>query len=349
MKFSLFVHMERSTPEQTHTTLFHELEQLVQLAEDGGMETAWIGEHHAMEFTVAPNPFINIAYLAARTNRIRLGTGTVIAPFWHPIRLAGEAAMTDVATGGRLDLGIARGAYAYEYERMLPGLDALSAGQRMREMVPLLRKLWEGDIAHDGEFWQFPTSTAVPKPVQSFPPLWLAARDPNSFAFAVAQGCNVQVTPLCAGDEEVGSLMDRFQSACVADNNITRPKVMLLMHSYVGIDEDDINQACAELSRFYCYFSAWFKNKRPIENGFIAALSLEEITQDTMYAPDMIKRNLVVGTADTVITRIKGFEALGYDQYSFWIDSLMPFERKKASLQRFIRDVMPAFITSSEQ
>ena len=53
--------------------------------------------------------------------------------------------------------------------------------------------------------------------------------------------------------------------------------------------------------------------------------------------------NLVIGTPDAVIGRIRTYERMGYDQYSVWIDSLMPFERKKASLERFIRDVMPAF------
>lgn len=139
MKFSLFVHMERYDASTSHRQLFDELTELVQMAERGGFETAWVGEHHAMEFTIAPNPFINLAYLAARTERIRLGTGTVIAPFWHPIRLAGEAGMVDVASNGRLDLGIARGAYSFEYERLLPGLDAFGAGARMRELVPALR------------------------------------------------------------------------------------------------------------------------------------------------------------------------------------------------------------------
>ena len=141
MKFSLFVHMERTAPEKSHSELFSELETLVKIAEDGGMETAWIGEHHCMEFTIAPNPFINIAYLGAKTKRIRLGTGTVVAPFWHPLRLAGEAALADLACQGRLDLGIARGAYQFEYERLSPGLDAMEAGKKMREMVPLLPAL----------------------------------------------------------------------------------------------------------------------------------------------------------------------------------------------------------------
>ena len=111
MKFSLFAHIERYDDSVSHKQLLDELTEFTLMAEAGGMETIWIGEHHAMEYTVAPNPFINLAYLAAKTTKIRLGTGNVIAPFWHPIRLAGEAALCDLTSNGRLDLGIARGAY----------------------------------------------------------------------------------------------------------------------------------------------------------------------------------------------------------------------------------------------
>ncbi|RUW67947.1 LLM class flavin-dependent oxidoreductase, partial [Mesorhizobium sp. M4B.F.Ca.ET.049.02.1.2] len=82
MKFSLFVHMERSDLAKPQSELLTELEELVVLAEQAGFEAAWIGEHHGMEFTISPNPFVNIAYLAAKTSSIRLGTGTIIAPFW---------------------------------------------------------------------------------------------------------------------------------------------------------------------------------------------------------------------------------------------------------------------------
>jgi flavin-dependent trigonelline monooxygenase, oxygenase component len=344
MKFSLFVHMERLDAGQAHLELFDQLEELVLIAEAGGFETAWIGEHHAMEFTIAPNPFINIAYLGAKTSRIRLGTGTIIAPFWHPIKLAGEAALADVATGGRLDLGIARGAYSFEYERLMPGLDAVTAGQRMREMVPAIQKLWRGDYVHDGEYWSFPSTTTVPNPVQQpGPPIWLAARDPNSHDFAVANGCNVQVTPLASGDGEVASLMQRFSSACAAHADVARPQIMLLMHTYVGDGESDVALAARELSRYYCYFGAWFKNERPVQRGFIAPLSEAELAAQTNYAPELMRQNLVVGTPDAVVARLRAYADLGYDQYSLWIDSGMPFERKKRSLERFIADVMPAF------
>ena len=208
MKFSLFIHMERVSAADDQKRLYEEMIELCRIADEGGMHAIWTGEHHGMNFTIAPNPFLNLIDIARRTKNVRLGTGTVVAPFWHPIKLAGEAAMTDLITDGRLDLGIARGAYSFEYERLVPGLDAWGAGQRMRELIPAIQKLWEGDYEHEGEFWQFPKTTSSPMPVQQpHPPIWVAARDPNSHEFAVANGCNVQVTPLHLGDEEVVSLM----------------------------------------------------------------------------------------------------------------------------------------------
>ena len=253
---------------------------------------------------------------------MRLGTGTVVAPFWHPIKLAGEAAMADVITGGRLDVGIARGAYSYEYQRVFPGLDAWGAGQRKREIIPAIRGLWDGDFEFSGEFWQFPSTTSSPKPLQMpYPPIWVAARDPNSHDFAVANKCKVQVTPLASGDDEVASLMQRFNAACAAHPDIERPEIMLLMHTFVAEDAADADRLSQDLSTFYCQFGAWFQNKKPVHQGVLEPLTADEIAAMPQYAPDKMRQNLVIGEADEVITRLKAYEALGYDQYSIWIDS----------------------------
>lgn len=343
MDFSLFVHMERLTPDQSHEQLNEELIALCKMADEAGMRAIWTGEHHGMEFTIAPNPLMSLVNISHHTKNVKLGTGTIIAPFWHPIKLAGEAAAADLMTGGRIELGIARGAYSYEYERLMPGMDAWEAGLRMRELAPLLPKLWSGDCTHDGKFFSFPATTAAPKPVQNGgPPIWIAARDPNSHEFGVQNGFNIQVTPLWLGMEEIETLMGRFTAACEAYDG-PRPKIMLLHHTYVAADADDTTLAAQELSRFYCYFGAWFQNKRPVAEGLIAPLSDEELKANTMMAPENMARDLTIGTSDEVIKKIKKYEALGYDEYSFWIDSGMSFERKQASLKRFIDDVMPAF------
>ncbi len=343
MEFSLFAHMERLTPDQPQDQLNDEFIALCKMADEAGMRAIWTGEHHGMDFTIAPNPFLSLVNIAHHTKHVRLGTGTVIAPFWHPIKLAGEAASADLMTGGRIELGVARGAYSYEYERLMPGMDAWEAGQRMREITPLLPKLWEGDCAHDGEFFSFPATTSAPKPAQpDGPPIWIAARDPNSHEFGVHNGFNIQVTPLWQGVAEIETLMGRFNDACDSYDG-PRPKIMLLHHTYVAADEADVTQAANELSRFYCYFGAWFQNKRPVEQGLIARLTDEEMAANAMMAPENMARDLTIGTADQVIERIKHYEDLGYDEYAFWIDSGMSFERKRESLARFIDEVMPAF------
>lgn len=344
MKFSLFVHMERVSAETPQRQLYDEMIELCRMADEGGVHAIWTGEHHAMNFTIAPNPFINLVDIARQTKNVRLGTGTIIAPFWNPIRLAGEAAMTDIITGGRLDIGIARGAYTYEYERLSPGLDAWTAGQKMRELIPAVKNLWAGDYAHDGEHWQFPSTTSSPLPLQQpHPPIWVAARDPNSHEFAVAQGCNVQVTPLHMGDEEVQSLMQRFNAACNKYPDIPRPKIMVLRHAYIAESEDDAKRGAQEMNTFYNYFGAWFKNERTVSNGLIEMLTNDEIEAHPIYSAEAMRKNQIIGEPAEVIARLKDYEAMGYDEFSFWIDSGMSFERKKASLQRFIRHVMPAF------
>ncbi len=344
MKFSLFVHMERLTQGQTDAELYECFIELCEIADAGGFHAIWTGEHHGMNFTIAPNPFINLADLARRTSRVRLGTATIVAPFWHPIKLAGEAAMTDIVTDGRLDIGIARGAYSFEYERMVSGMDAWAAGQRLRELVPAVKKLWQGDYSHDGENWQFPSTTSAPKPLQQpHPPIWIAARDPNSHAFAVENGCNVQVTPLWQGDDEVESLMQTFNEACAQYPHIERPKIMLLRHTFVGENEAEVQRAAQDISRFYCHFGAWFKNERNVNQGSIDPLTEQEMSEIKMYAPEKMISGNVIGTADTVIARLKKYESLGYDEYSFWIDSGMTHAQKKDSLKLFIDEVMPAF------
>ncbi len=122
MKFALSLHLERSSPDMPMTEVTRNMLELAQIADRGGFETLWTAEHHTIEFTIAPNPFSVLTWLAQHTDRIRLGTATVVAPYWSPIRLAGEAALCDHLTGGRLEFGIARGAYQYEFDRMAGGI-----------------------------------------------------------------------------------------------------------------------------------------------------------------------------------------------------------------------------------
>jgi flavin-dependent trigonelline monooxygenase, oxygenase component len=316
------------------------------MAEAGGFSTVWIGEHHSMEYTISPSPMPQLAYLAARTEKIRLGAGTIIAPFWNPIRVAGETALLDVISNGRMEVGLARGAYQFEFDRLAGGLPATDGGKHLRELVPAVRELWQGDYAHQGEIWQFPVSTSVPKPVQQpTPPMWIAARDPDSHDFAVANGCNVMVTPLMKGDEEVVDLLRKFDTAVDNHPEVSRPELMVLRHTHVhGADDPDGWRRPAEaIARFYRTFDAWFGNKTEPVNGFLDPSPMSKFEGRPEFEPESLHKTAMIGTPEEVVDRLRYYQELGVDEFSLWSDNSLPHEEKKRSLRLFIDHVVPAF------
>ncbi len=346
MRFSLFVHMERWDDEVGYRELFENLTELTVLAEEGGFSTVWIGEHHSMDFTISPSPMPLLAYLAAKTSTIRLGAGTIIAPFWNPIRVAGECALLDVISDGRMEVGLARGAYQFEFDRMAGGLPAADGGKYLRELVPAVRELWQGDYAHDGEIWQFPVSTSVPRPIQQpTPPMWIAARDPDSHNFAVANGCNVMVTPLMKGDEEVVDLLNKFNTACSNNPEQARPDIMVLRHTHVHSSDDPEGwrPAADAIGRFYRTFDAWFGNKTAPVDGLLAPSPESKFEGRPEFEPESLHKTAMIGTPDEVISRLRSYEEWGVDEFSFWIDNSMTHEQKRESLELFIKEVVPAF------
>lgn len=343
MNFSLLVNMERFAADKPYRELFEELVELVQLAEEGGFDTVWFGEHHTIEFTISPNPLLLISHLAAVTSRIRLGTAILTAPYWHPIRLAGEAAMTDIITQGRLELGIARGAYQYEFDRMA-GISQAEGAKYMNELVPAIQGLWAGDYSHDGECYSFPAATSVPKPLQQpHPPLWIAARGRPTHEFAVANGCNVMGTPLSKPDDEVRELAERFAGVCAENSQVPRPQLMIARQTVVLEDAADWRRPVNAFIEHGRHFENLFRNTGEVRNGFPEPARLEDVESRDDYDPETIHRNQMIGTPEEVIPRIRQYGEWGVDQYCFHADNGLPHADKMRSLELFIREVMPAF------
>lgn len=278
--------------------------------------------------------------------RHALGAGTIIAPFWNPIRAAGETALLDVISGGRAELGVARGAYQIEFDRIAGGLAAADGGQHMQEIVTAVNKLWDGDYAHDGEVFQFPISTSVPKPIQKNPPVWVAARSPESHDFAVANGCNVMVTPLMKGDDEVAELVGKYETAIANHPEVAkRPDIMVLRHTFVHPAEepDGWRPAAEGINKFYRTFGAWFSNKTTPVDGFLAPSPEEAFADRPEFSIDSLRKTAMIGTPAEVIDRLHYYEKLGVTEYSFWSDNSLSHEEKKRSLELFISEVVPEF------
>src|SRR5262245_18425851 len=150
VKFSIAVNMMRRRPDMPMETVAAQALELVTTAERLGFHIAWAAEHHTIEYTIAPNPLVLIIHWAAHTRTMRLGTAVITAPYWNPLRAAGEIALADVLTHGRLEVGFGRGAYQYEFDRMAGGMAQERGGDHLRELIPAVQQLWQGDYAHDG-------------------------------------------------------------------------------------------------------------------------------------------------------------------------------------------------------
>ena len=124
-------------------------------------------------YRAVQDPLISLAYVAAATERIRLGVAVVNAPFYAPIVLAKQLTTLDQVSAGRLDVGLGLGWAAEEFTAV--GVTQQRRGARLDEFVDCLRAIWADDpVRFDGEFYQLPAAMVAPKPVQRpHPPILL--------------------------------------------------------------------------------------------------------------------------------------------------------------------------------
>ena len=344
MKFQLAINMERISPDIDMRDVARHTLEMVQMADAGGFNIAWAAEHHALEMTIAPNPFQILTWWAAHTDRIRLGAAVVVAPYWHPVDVAGEAALLDLYSGGRLEFGIGSGAYQREFDRMRPGLKQSDGWRYMQEMLPVLKALWAGDTAHEGEFWSFPTATSVPKPLQQpHPPIWVAARAPVTYDYAVKNGCNIMSWPLTRPMSEVELYKSRLDEAMAANPDSNRPVFAMMRHTALYDRKEDWEVPVRAAQRQLGQFENLFKNLGDVTNGFPKEVDLASIANRAEYDPRMLHENLMFGTPDEVIAKLKPYQELGVDAFIYYASLGLGQKEQKRSLELFVNEVIPAF------
>jgi alkanesulfonate monooxygenase SsuD/methylene tetrahydromethanopterin reductase-like flavin-dependent oxidoreductase (luciferase family) len=160
-----------------------------------GYDAVWLAEHHFSDFSVCPSVHMVGTLAAARTKRLRIGTGVSLAPFYHPLRLAEEVALLDILSGGRVNWGTGRGFARVEFTAF--GVPPDESASRFRETVEIVLKAWtEERLTFSGKHFQFDGIEVLPKPLQRpHPPVWVAATSEPALEWAASRGYSVLMDP----------------------------------------------------------------------------------------------------------------------------------------------------------
>ena len=160
---------------RTDADLYAEAVEYGVLSEEAGFDSIWTSEHHFVDDGYTPSQLPILAAIAARTQRIRLGTGVLLAPLFDPIHLAEDAAVVDLISRGRLLFGLGLGWRQEEFDGF--GVSARERGTRLDGIITVLRQAWgDGLTTGDGRWYRYPEPglNVTPKPVKgSRSPIWI--------------------------------------------------------------------------------------------------------------------------------------------------------------------------------
>ncbi len=167
----------------------------IDVMERTGYDAVWLAEHHFTGYSVCPSVHVMATHVAARTQRLRIGTAVTLAAFYHPLRIAEEVALIDVLSGGRVNWGAGRGFDATEFANF--GVEPAESSERFREAVEVVLAAWRSEQLHfSGKFHRFDGVEVLPKPLQRpHPPTWVAATSPDAIAWAASRGLSILMDP----------------------------------------------------------------------------------------------------------------------------------------------------------
>jgi alkanesulfonate monooxygenase SsuD/methylene tetrahydromethanopterin reductase-like flavin-dependent oxidoreductase (luciferase family) len=351
MKFSTF-HLFHQHAGMSAKEVYDYQIEVVELLEELGFDGVWIAEHHFRDYGVVNNIFTMLANLAARTENLRLGTGIVVLPLHNPIHVAEEAAMVDVLSNGRLELGIGRGYQSIEFESF--GLSLAEARDRFDESLNMILELWTGENVHfQGKFYGTGNEvTLLPKPLQRpHPPIHVAAVSPDTVEIYAARGIPILADP-AATFRKIGKAAETWHTTAAA-NGVDSDTVELVAARSVYV-APTVAQAREDQARFEKDFdrSRIFNTaSAPIDSKTGEISKGFEFWQDKYLKGGKVDTDFrweqleIIGDPERVISQIQMVQAMGYSNLmcDFGSTRKIPIEEMRKVLKFFAAEVMPAF------
>ena len=312
---------------------FEETIEECERAEAAGFDSVWLGEHHN-SVMLYPAPLIGLAAIAGRTRRLRLGTGVLLLPLYHPLAVAEEAAMVDVISGGRLILGVGAGYAPEEFSAF--GVSITERGSRMDEAVPLIHRLWsEENVTHAGRHYRVTNATVGPRPVQRpRPPIWFAGWVEPAIRRAGRLGDAWLGGPSAKLDELAACVRLYREARLAAGRGAEASDVALMRYVFVAESLERARDGAG--APFIRSFEAtYFRWPHPVVKRPAGPLTIERLAED----------RIILGDPASCLEQIQRFRtALGLTHLICRISAPgIPREAARASLDLFTREVMPAF------
>ena len=349
MQFGVQFFPDVRPDEKSGEAYFREALDLAEEADRLGFTHIRIVEHYFHYYGgYSPNPIVFLAAAAQRTRHARLVTGAVLPAFNHPLKLAGEIAMLDAISGGRLDVGFARAFLPHEFRRFGRSPDESVARFREgMEQVDLL--LTQENVTHHGRFHAIENTTSLPRPTQQpRPKFYVAALNTSeSFEFAGHMGYSVMAIAFVA--EKMRPLLSAYRNAWKAAGHSGEGEVMIAFHMYCDEDGERVRAVASPLLDAYLHSlvdaaSDWLDGPSSVDypgyDKVIAALRASNA------AEQIAAGGAWIGSPDEIAETIARLEREfgGFEHASLQVNfNMLSYEAALASMRLFAHEVIPRF------
>lgn len=315
-------------------------------AEEIGLNSAWIGEHHFNLLGVNACPNMLLAQIAGATERIRLAPAVVLLPVHHPLHVAEEWATLDLLSGGRVDFAAGRGYDRLEYEPFQA--DFTRSAEMFEEGLDILWRAWTepGKWSHEGRFWQFRDIEIRPRPMQKPLRPYVACFSRPSMELAARRDWNIIFAPFAAA-MVYGSLADAVRSFHDEAAKQGRPPRRAMCSYFIHIADTAEEEAYgrAALIRYFqdALIAAFPSNAATVPPTYRYFLEIVDILRN-MKPESLTAKSVLVGNPRKIIEDLKQVEAAGISEVILYFNyGLKPDAMVREQMSRFMADIAPAF------
>lgn len=337
MDFDIHFSMDHHDKAYGGKKLYQDMVDQSVLADRLGYASVSVTEHHLLELGVNPAPLTTAVKIAAHTKNIEILTGVVVLPLHDMRTYAGEVILADYFCEGRLVLGVGRGAYAYEMERL--GVPMAETRERFDESLNVLQALLsEEEVSWKGKYYNFDPLTIMPRPMQKGGPrMLMAVLNPEAIYHCTKRGFNILTTPLHGDFQHFHNQVDAFRRAKAELGDAGKDlKLTVSRGAFLVREDSEKLDLLKQADHHWQRFDNVFTGPGIVENGLAKALprsqTLEELSQ-----------NLLICTPSEMIDRLAPFYELGIDRVSLNMGFGPGHEACMEMLQTFAEEVMPHF------